>query len=115
MTNTSPGALVPPRPTELKIGGAILPISSTLSTVGEATSPTPASGIHNPAGRLTQIGGKWCGDVSSFHRFAGWALARADGSQAASRQIALGRELTGVGAPDLRLAEQRNAEIAAQV
>ena len=43
MTNTSPGALVPPRPTEVKIGGAMRPISSTLSTVGDGTSPTPAS------------------------------------------------------------------------
>src|SRR5580704_851144 len=43
MTNTSPGLFTPLRPTEVTIGGAIRPISSTLRTVGDGTRPTPTS------------------------------------------------------------------------
>src|SRR6185312_7637680 len=67
MTNTSPGALAPLRPTEVKIGGAMRPISSTLSTVGDGTSPTPCLGSPHVCGLVHRRGG--CGQL--FGKFGG--------------------------------------------
>src|SRR5215467_8047710 len=87
MTNTSPGALVPLRPTELKMGGAMRPISSTLSTVGDGTSPTRGIIGHSRGRR-----GQFFGGCSVRRPCAGWLHPFADRPAAVHGQDAAGDE-----------------------